>query len=144
MGTIRKFLRKTEPLTQPNRLMIMTVSGMQIDDNLRTAYRATFQEYSSRLDVLQRLMSSAAPDQGRIQAAMVDVENARAAHNSARDRLARELVRPSSPSSAGVDEHQVRETARLLWEIAGRPDGTAECDWQRAEKLVHAATASAA
>jgi hypothetical protein len=124
--------------------MIMTVSGMQIDDNLSVAYRSTFQEYSSRLDALQRLMSSAAPEQDRIQAAMVDVENARAAHSSARDRLARELVRPSSPPTARVDEHQVRATAQLLWEIAGRPAGTAECDWQRAEQLVHAATASAA
>jgi hypothetical protein len=122
----------------------MTVSVMQIDDSLRTAYRTTFQEYSSRLDALQRLMSSAAPDRSRIEAAMIDVENARVAHNCARDQLARELVRPSSPPAARPDERQVRETARLLWEIAGRPDGTAECDWQRAEKLVHAAAGSSA
>src|SRR5579863_7768731 len=113
----------------------MTVSGIQIDGSLRAAYRTTFQEYSRRLDALQCLKSSAAPDRGRIEAAMVDVEKARVAHNCARDRLARELVRPSFPPTADADEHQVRETARLLWEIAGRPDGTAERDWQRAEKL---------
>jgi hypothetical protein len=126
----------------------MTVSGMQIDESLRAAYRAAFQEYSAKLDALQRLMSSAAPDRGRIEAALLEVEKARVVHNSARDRLAREMVRPPLPPAAGVDEgavdeRQVRETARLLWEIAGRPDGTAERDWQRAEKLVHAAVASA-
>lgn len=121
---------------------------MQVDESLKTAYRTTFQEYSSRLDALQCLMSSAASDRGRIEAALLDVEKARVAHNYARDRLARDLVRPSLPPAAGVDEgavdeRQVRETARLLWEIAGRPDGTAECDWQRAETLVHAASSPA-
>jgi hypothetical protein len=127
--------------------MIMTVSGMQIDESLRTAYRATFQEYSSKLHALQCVMSSGAPDKGRIEAALLEVEKARVAHNSARDRLAGELVRPSlppdSPPAAGVDERHIRKTAQLLWELAGRPDGTAECDWRRAEQLVHAAAASA-
>jgi hypothetical protein len=122
----------------------MTVSAMQIDERLRTAYRATFLEYSGKLDLLQGLMNSAVPDPGRIEAALLEVEKARVSYNNARDRLARELVRPSLPPAIGVDEQRVRETAELLWEIAGRPDGTAECDWQRAEKLVHAAAVSAA
>jgi Protein of unknown function (DUF2934) len=121
----------------------MTVSATQIDERLRTAYRATFQEYSGKLALLQGLMNSAVPDPCRIEAALLEVEKARVAHNSARDLLARELMRPASPPAIGVDEHRVRETAKLLWEIAGRPDGTAECDWQRAEKLVHAAASSA-
>jgi len=121
----------------------MTVSDMQVDDSLRTAYRATFQEYSIKLDALQCLMSSAAPERDRIESAVLAVEKARIAHNSARDRLARELVRPSLPPGVSVDEHHVRQTAQLLWELAGRPDGTADCDWSRAEKLVHSAAASA-
>ena len=135
-------------MAHSNRLIIMTASGMKIDEDLRTAYRTAFQEYSSKLEALQCLMSSAAPDRGRSDAAIIEVEKARVAHNYARDRLARELVRPSLKSAAGidesqVDEQQVRETARLLWEIAGRPEGTAECDWRRAEQLVHAVAASA-
>lgn len=122
----------------------MTVSGMQIDESLRTAYRATFQEYSNKLHALQCVMSSGAPDKGRIEAALLDVEKARVAHNNARDRLAGELVRSSLPPAAGIDERHIRKTAQLLWELAGRPDGTAECDWRRAEQLVHAAAASAA
>src|SRR5579863_356931 len=101
----------------------MTVSGMQIDDDLRIAYRATFQEYSIKLDALQCLMNSANPDRDRMEAALLEVEKARVAHNCARDRLARELVRSSLPPASQVDEHHVRQTARLLWEIAGRPDG---------------------
>jgi hypothetical protein len=40
-----------------------------------------------------------------------------------------------------VDADKVRDTAQLLWEFAGKPQGTAECDWHRAEKLVLAAAA---
>jgi hypothetical protein len=123
--------------------MIMTVSGMQIDDVLRNAYRSTFQEYSRKLDALQGLMNSGNPEHGRVEAALLEVEGARIAHNSARDRLARELVGPALPPKAAVAERHIRETARLLWEVAGRPDGTAECDWHRAEQLVHAAESSA-
>ncbi len=107
----------------------MTVDGVGV---LRNAYRATFQEYSSKLDALQCLMSSDAPDKSRIEAALLDVEKARVAHNHARDRLAGELVRPSLPPVAVVDEHHILKTAHLLWDLAGRPVGTAERDWQRA------------
>jgi hypothetical protein len=117
----------------------MTVDAVGV---LRNAYRATFQEYSSRLDALQRLMSSEAPDKARIEGALLDVEKARVAHNSARDRLAGKLVRSSLPPGADADEHDIRKTAQLLWELAGRPDGTAERDWQRAEQLVHAAASA--
>jgi hypothetical protein len=119
----------------------MTVSRTQIDGVLRNAYRTTFQKYSRKLDALQSLMDSGTPDRSRIEAALLEVEKARAAHSSARDQLAAGLAPPSSPAPAGIDEHQVRETAQLLWELAGRPAGTAEYDWRRAEQLVHAAAA---
>ena len=118
--------------------MVMT----QIDGVLRNAYRSTFQQYSRKLDVLQSLMNSGNPEPGRVEAALLEVEEARKAHNSARDQLARELVRPALPPKAAVAERHIRETAQLLWEVAGRPDGTAECDWHRAEQLVHAAASS--
>jgi hypothetical protein len=43
------------------------------------------------------------------------------------------------PAHAKDGENHIRETARLLWEMAGRPEGSAERDWSRAEQLVHAA-----
>jgi hypothetical protein len=124
-------------LVRPKRLMIMKVASTQDSAVLRHAYRTTFQEYSNKLDALQRLMSSATPDSTGIDAALLEVEQARLAHSSARDRLAGELMRPPLPPAAG--EHHIRETARLLWEMAGRPEGSAERDWSRAEQLVHAA-----
>jgi hypothetical protein len=33
--------------------------------------------------------------------------------------------------------------AELIWESAGRPDGTAEEDWRRAEAIVKCAVATA-
>jgi hypothetical protein len=123
--------------------MIMKVASTQDNAVLRNAYRTTFQEYSRKLDALQRLMSSGTPDSDRMEAALLEVEKARLAHSSARDELARELVRPPLPLAAKAGEHHIRETARLLWELAGRPEGSAERDWRRAEQLVHAAGSSA-
>jgi len=124
--------------------MIMKVASTQDTAVLRNAYRTTFQEYSNKLDALQRLMSSGTPDSITpdsitIDAAVLEVEKARQAHSIARDQLARELVRPPA---ARTGEHHIRETARLLWEVAGRPEGSAERDWRRAEQLVHAAPSS--
>jgi DUF2934 family protein len=123
--------------------MIMKVASTQDNTILRNAYRTTFQEYSSKLDALQRLMSSGTPDSSNVEAALLEVEKARLAHSDARDQLARELVRPPLPPAAKAGEHHIRETARLLWEMAGRPEGSAERDWRRAEQLVHQAASSA-
>jgi hypothetical protein len=136
----------------------MKVSGMQVatvaenlkapdnNDALEIAYRTSFQEYSRKLDVLQRLIGAGSIDTSQIEAALLDVEKARMAHSCARDQLARELERSSFPPSHSherrVNEHQIRETAQLLWELGGRPAGTAERDWRRAEQLVHSAASS--
>jgi len=98
--------------------------------NVSDAYRATFGEYARELDALQRLMDSVRPNLGEIEAAMQAVESARRAHSAARDRLAEELA------AAKPGEDRIRETAQLLWELAGRPEGTAEFDWLRAEQLI--------
>ena len=65
---------------------------MRTDNSARRSYRTAFGEYASKLDALQRLMDSGGPDNGRLEAAMQAVENARQAHNSARDLLASELT----------------------------------------------------
>jgi hypothetical protein len=138
-----------------NRLIVMNAAGTQavnvrslgppgsgaLNNTLKTAYRQTFQSYAGKLDALQQLMASGDADKAALEAAILEVEKARVAHNCARDRLAAELARPPLPSIA-ADEHRVREAAQLLWELAGRPEGSAEADWQKAEKLVHAAASS--
>lgn len=82
-----------------------------------------------------------------IEAALLEVEQARVAHNAARDRLAQQLTGAVAAidvrSKSVADRWRVRRTAHLLWEVAGKPHGTAESDWQRAETLVRAASAGA-
>jgi hypothetical protein len=143
-------------LVGSNRLIVMNAAGMQavnvrspgpqssgaLNNTLKIAYRQTFKSYSRKLDALQQLMASGDADKALLEAALLEVEKARVAHNCARDRLAEELVRPPLPPSSAADEHRVREAAQLLWELAGRPEGTAEADWQKAEQLVHAAASS--
>lgn len=122
-----------------NRLIAMTVTGMQNRDALKNAYRATFEEYARKLETLQGLTGDGDRNNTQIEAVLLEVEEARVAYNCARDRLAKELVRSPLPADAGVNERHIRKTARLLWELAGRPDGTAEHDWHRAEQLVRTA-----
>jgi hypothetical protein len=116
------------------------------DAALWIAYRASFSEYSRKLDALQRLTGDGSIDAGQIEAALLEVEKARMAHSCARDRLATELVRssfpPGRPAARRIDEDRIRETAQLVWELAGRPAGTAERDWRLAERLVHSAAGS--
>jgi len=102
---------------------------------------------------LQRLIDSQdsnSTGDSRIETAIQEADAARRAHNAARDLLAAELAanaslklsgRKSQVQSAQAGNEQIRETALLLWEFAGRPQGTADRDWRRAEQLVLASTA---
>ncbi len=118
----------------------MTASGTLESGNLRHEYRATFQEYASKLNTLQAMIDRGATGTDEFRAALDAVEAAHAAYSHARDCLAKELMRRTNSVGAG-HEQQIRKTARLIWEFAGRPEGTAERDWQRAEKLVRSAVA---
>jgi phosphosulfolactate phosphohydrolase-like enzyme len=40
-------------------------------------------------------------------------------------------------------DERVRGIAEVLWESAGRPEGTADEDWHLAEQIVQRATAAA-
>jgi hypothetical protein len=128
-----------EPFFHSHRLM-----DMQQNDSLWNVYRATYREYARKFDALQRLADSADTEKERVEAAVLEMEQARIVHNDARDQLARSLARASSVKLAPVErnEDRVRKTAQLLWELAGRPDGSAERDWNRAEQLVRTAVGS--
>jgi hypothetical protein len=69
---------------------------------LRDEYRATFREYARKLDALQGLMRTESSGGSHVEAALLDVEKARTAYNSARDQLANELVRSSLPAHAAA------------------------------------------
>jgi hypothetical protein len=115
---------------------------MDTDQKLLRDYRNAWEAYSRKHTALQCLMESAQPEKSRIESVVLELEKARGAHNAARDRLAKHL---SAPLPAGIiepeesEESHVRSTAQLLWEMAGRPAGTAESDWIRAEHLIRRA-----
>ncbi len=107
-------------------------------------YRATWRDFAKKLDQLQILAES-----GRKEAAataFLEVEEARLRHNAARDKLAHALDRTilvsdktAATSGTITEEHRIRETARRIWEFAGRPENSAESDWRRAENLFRSA-----
>jgi hypothetical protein len=119
---------------------------MAANGELWDEYRATWKAFARQLDELQRRVETGERD--RIESALLGVERARLAHNESRDRLAAhlagEMVAADRRVSAGglPDEARVRKTARLLWEFSGKPHGTAENDWFRAERLVRSAVAA--
>ena len=106
-------------------------------------YRATWDAFSRNLDRLQSCAESG--DRGLIESALVAVEKSKAAHNAARDRLAEYLTGVTTSGSIDTlrnQEDQIRQKARLVWEISGRPQNSAEADWLLAERLVRSASAA--
>lgn len=66
-------------------------------------------------------------------------------YNLRRDILTEELLKsaPALPVPAADSiQTRVREVAELRWELAGKPEGTAEEDWYRAEEIVRLAEAA--
>ncbi len=79
----------------------------------------------------------------------MEVEKARVIYDGCRDALAAQLlpaanraaIPPKDPPQ--VVTERVKSIAELLWETAGRPDGTAEADWRLAEEIVKRAATAA-
>lgn len=64
-------------------------------------------------------------------------------YEHARDILAQKLLNSSEPvSSVQSFASRVSEIAELRWELAGKPEGTDEENWFRAEEIVRRATAA--
>jgi hypothetical protein len=113
------------------------------------AYQRAFHEFSERVRRLQALTNDPHPNRSAIEVALVDVESARVIYDGYRDELARQLL-PASQNARfpAIDPPQainerVKSIAELLWESAGRPDGTAEEDWHLAEEIVKRAATAA-
>ena len=55
-----------------------------------------------------------------------------------------ELPVPVAPASDSIQPqaNRVREIAELRWELAGKPEGTDDENWYRAEEIVRRATAA--
>lgn len=108
-------------------------------------YRRAFHEFSERVRHLQSLTTDPHPDRAAIEAALVEVEKARVVYDERRDALAQHLLRSPRPHIVRTEDsseayaERVRDIAELLWESAGRPAGTADDDWHRAEEIVRRA-----
>jgi hypothetical protein len=117
---------------------------MVANEKLWQEYRATWDAFARELTELQRLVD--AGERNGVDMAILTVEMARLAHNAARDRLAAHLAGKNAAIDAlpqVPEESRVRRTARLIWEFSGKPQGTAEKDWLRAERALRSAAAGA-
>jgi len=102
-----------------------------------------FERESNRLHIL------GFGDPRRLEDALLRVERARLAYNDARDALAASLMSPGlrakflclGPSAANGPD-RIKGVAKLFWELAGKPTGTAEDDWYRAERVLSHVLAS--
>ncbi len=105
-------------------------------------YRAAFAEFAEKVRQARALVAAARPDWSAIDAALLEVEKARGTYNQHRDMLAQQLA--SEPVSDGVQPFasRVSEIAQLRWELAGKPEGTDDENWYRAEDIVRRATAA--
>jgi hypothetical protein len=109
-------------------------------ERLRQFYLRAFRAYAEQARRLQSLTAQRHPDKTAIDAALLDLEKARWTYNQDRDALASALLRaPVLISSSRPYSDRVRSVASLRWEVAGRPEGTAEEDWFRAEEIVGSA-----
>ncbi len=115
---------------------------MKDTSKLAEEYRAEWAKYDSSLKELQR--AEDAGDHSRLETLLLSVETARLNYNAARDRLAAAMLGVDLDALAPVaEDSHIRGTAQLLWELSGKPQGTAEFDWLRAERIVRHATALA-
>lgn len=90
-------------------------------------------------------------DPSDVEAALLDLERAHVTYNSARDQWVQYLLPSANHRVQATSLHElrhdhencVRTIAELLWESAGRPEGTAAENWRKAEEIVKQAGAAA-
>lgn len=114
--------------------------------DVEAEYRYAFEDFSRKAERVQLLTAQQNSDGRSFESALFELEKAHLAYNQARDTFLRSLL-PDSPQISTVYDKDysgdVPTIAELLWESAGRPDGTAEEDWRRAEAIVKSAVSTA-
>jgi hypothetical protein len=118
---------------------------MVMEVSVEEDYRSAFEDFSRKAQQVQSLTEHPTGDRNSFETALLELEKAHLAYNHARDALVRSLLPasvPSPPHQRHDHLHDVQAIAELLWESAGRPTGTAEEDWRRAEAIVRTAVAA--
>jgi hypothetical protein len=114
-------------------------------------YRIAFEEFSRQARNFQLLIAQPNRDRAAVDAALFDLEKAHLVYTNRRNMLASQLS--SATVNAGsisgkntplpeVNADRIRTIAKLLWEIAGKPEGSAREDWYRAEEIIRRAVAA--
>ena len=120
--------------------MVMAVSTEE-------EYRSAFEDFSRKAQHVQSLTEHPTGAREAFETALLQLEKAHLAYNDARDALVRSLLpgslKEQRQNQVSPDHRaDVQAIAELLWESAGRPTGTAEEDWRRAEAIVQRAVAA--
>jgi hypothetical protein len=109
-----------------------------VDSLLWRAYRDAYRQFENAASQLGKTH-----DPAEAEAALLSVEQARLAYNDTRDTLAAFLMPAEDreafwtiPAATRQESRRVKGLAELFWEMAGRPQGSAEDDWYRAERVV--------
>lgn len=115
---------------------------------LLNQYRTAWKEFVRRTNALQDCLTASEPDRARVAVALLEAEKARIAYNAARDILMEQIAGlqpvPEPADQAQPRDGKVRAIARIFWEHAGKPDGTAVADWLQAERVVQSASVAIA
>lgn len=118
---------------------------MPIVPSVEFEYRLAFEDFSRTAKRVQELTENPYTERNTFETALLELEKAHLRYNQARDALVRSLLEREgvTHSSRGETEYDhrsdVQAIAELLWEGAGRPEGSAEEDWHRAEAIVNCA-----
>jgi hypothetical protein len=138
-----EYLREVEPFSGSQRLISMSSAQRASYDQLRGNYRRAFAEFTQKVHQTRALMAAPNPDWQAIDAALLELERAHVNYNRHRDLIAQQLLKqPMASGSVQPAADRVKAVAQLRWELAGKPEGTADDDWYRAEEIVRRAMAA--
>ncbi|HEX5228605.1 MAG TPA: DUF2934 domain-containing protein [Bryobacteraceae bacterium] len=116
--------------------------------SVEAEYRTAFENFSRRAQRVQALTEHPTGDRKAFESALLELEKAHLAYGEARDTLIQSMFPAEQRAQVkrATQNHRgdIRAIAELLWESAGRPVGTEEEDWQRAEAIVERAVAATA
>jgi hypothetical protein len=115
------------------------------------SYRDAFRDFQREAARLADLNSQPKPNTTATESALERLEHARLAYNDVRDSLAASRMSSRDaqlfwtvPGSTRQRREHVKTIAELLWQLSGRPQGSAEDDWYRAERVIRRAEACCA
>lgn len=115
--------------------------------SVESAYRAAFEDFSRKAQRVQFLTEYPSGDRKAFETALLELEKAHLVYDEARDALIQSMFPSAHQQLTNAPEDHyadIQAIAELLWESAGRPSGTEEEDWKRAEAIVQRAVAATA